>query len=251
MSVPPFGGPFYYPQQWLPPNPSPSNPFPPMSPQEFNTNGNYNAGAYNANMGNIHRNPSLPGLGGLSAPGTLPTPGGLPVPGTLPTPGALPAPLPFMNFPPPPFPPFPVSPMVFPPVTPVPTGVGQEAAPLPPPAASSQTAVDNTHLRAPEPRASTSKAESDREEGEVSDMDGDSQLRSKQPGPGEQGLTKQPEHTPNGFTGSRASQSSRDFERPAMTGVEPENANSSRSRTSPSERSSRDSGSRIVPMIFL
>ena len=212
----PFGAPYGYPQSWPPSKPPVPSPFPPFQPE----GGPYGAPTSGYNVGSFHQNSTLPGLGGL---GPSPT-------------GALARPFPVANYPPPPFPSYPVPPPVAFPHVPTP-GVRQAVALAP---SSSQSAGNSRSLL--EPPVPTLRPDPDREEGEVSDMEAERSLPSKQST--EESLVKQPDNAPY----SRAPQDNARSQQVRAEDAEP-TATTTQGDVNPMSQSghrdsTRDSGSR-------
>ncbi|BDD59571.1 hypothetical protein MAP00_004768 [Monascus purpureus] len=159
-SAPPFGGPFAYVPQW--PHASTPNSLPSLPPHTFPSNGDYTASISHSNANSFHQNSNIAGLGAFGATGTLPPP------------------LPFMGLPPPPFPSFPLSSVTFPPV-PLANGPQPDGRSV----AAARTFANDGAVHTLDSQATTessSRQDSDREEGEVSDMEGQIPSQAKEAG---------------------------------------------------------------------
>lgn len=159
-SAPPFGGPFAYVPQW--PHASTPNSLPSLPPHTFPSNGDYTASISHSNANSFHQNSNIAGLGAFGATGSLPPP------------------LPFMGLPPPPFPSFPLSSVTFPPV-PLPNGPQPDGRSV----AAARTFANDRAVHTLDSQAtakSSSRQDSDREEGEVSDMEGQISSQAKAAG---------------------------------------------------------------------
>lgn len=216
-----------------------------MLPQDFSSHGEYTAPGTNNDMGNFHANSNIPGLGGFGTTGPLPPP-----------------PFPFIGLPPPPFPPFQIPPVMFPPM-PLQADLQQDGSSM----NNAQAYASNGTIQALNSQAATgpgSREDSDREEGEVSDMEGQRTSQSKKAASERQKFGSQSKRAdaPDGRNDSAVNKGSskkarctKDSKRPILTSqgaTGKSNFDLEEGEASPlgPRASVRDSGSRIIPDTF-